>query len=88
MLSHRDGWAGRTLGAPKPLYLPKYQVKEMKYAPGGSLKASGKVEKCEGKTARAVLSPPPLSIEMCLSLPIPCLSPFLLKHFMNSPCRG
>lgn len=34
MLSHRDGWAGWTLAAPKSLYLPKYQVKEMKYAPG------------------------------------------------------
>lgn len=70
-----------TFGASKPLCLPKYQKKEMKCAPGESVWAPRREEKCAGRTARAVLSPPFFSIEMCLSLPIPCLSPFLLKHF-------
>lgn len=79
--------AGRvpTLGASKLLCLPKYQIKEMKYALGGSLWASRREGKFGGRTARAVLSPPSLSKEMCLSLPSPCLSPLLLKHFRVFP---
>lgn len=42
-------------------------------------------EKCGGRTARAVLSPPSLSIEVCLSSPIPGLSPLLLKPFRAFP---
>lgn len=75
----------QTLGAPKPLGLPKYQIKEMKYVPGGSVWASRREEKCGGRTARAVLSPPLLTIEMCLSpQPIPTQTLQSIPHLTGT----